>query len=139
MKKRRQYKSLQQLKNLEHKRWRRRLRSKKKHSGPSLSLKSPQVSAIPQPMKNSKKVTAPNDFCIKENPERVIEFINKLNDCLTKRKSCYIDLSGVTHLSPDAVVVLLSILGQFKRRQVLFNGNFPDNSEVKKQFVKLDL
>ena len=137
MKKCRQYKSLQQLKNLERKRWRRRLRSKNKHRGLSFTVKSPQMPAFPQPAKYSRTVLAPEDFCIKENPEKVIEFINKLNDCLTKRKSCYIDINAVTHLSPDAVVVLLSILGQFKRRRVPFNGNFPNDIVVKKQLIKM--
>lgn len=137
MKKRRLYKSLQQLRNLERRRWRRNLRSKRKHGGPSYLASSPRIPSIPQPKRYSKTVLAPDDFCIKENPERVIEFINKLNECLTKRKSCYIDLNNVTRLSPDAVVVLLSILGQFKRRNVLFNGNFPNDGDVKKQLINM--
>lgn len=137
MKKRRKYKSLQQLKNLERRRWKRRLLSKRSHCGPSFVARSPQMPTVPQAIKYSKTVSAPDNFCIKENPEKVIEFINKLNECLNKRKTCYIDLSSVSQLSPDAVVVLLSILGQFKKRRVLFNGNFPNNQEIRRQLIRL--
>lgn len=137
MRKPRQYKSLQNLKNLERRKWRRKLRSKRKHGAPSSIARSPQKPTYPQPVKYSRTVSAPEHFCIKENPESVIEFINKLNDYLNRRKSCYIDLSAVRQLSPDAVVVLLSILSQFKRRRVPFNGNFPDDQQVKRQLIGL--
>lgn len=137
MRKPRKYKTLQNLKNLELRRWRRKLRSKRSHGRPSFAASTPKISTGPQPVKYSRTVPAPAHFCIKENPEMVIEFINKLNEYLTKRKSCYIDLSAVTQLSPDAVVVLLSILGQFKRFGVPFNGNFPNNPDVKRQLIGL--
>lgn len=137
MRKPRKYKSLQNMKNLERRRWKRSLRSKRKHSGPSFIASSPKLPIPAQPIKYSRTVLAPEHFCIKENPERVIEFINKLNEHLTRGKSCYIDLSAVKQLSPDAVVVLLSILSQFKRRRVLFNGNFPNDQEVKRQLIGL--
>lgn len=137
MKKPLRYKSIQQLKNLERRRWRRKLRYKKKHNSSFIVSKSSSVPDGYQLVKYNKTLIAPENFCIKENPEKVIEFINRMNELLNKRKSCYIDLSTVTQLSPDAVVVLLSILGQFKRRCVPFNGNFPNNPEVKKQLIKL--
>jgi len=137
MRKPRKYKSLQNMKNLERRRWKRSLRSKRKHSGPSFIASSPILPIPARPVKYSRTVLAPEHFCIKENPERVIAFINKLNEHLTRRKSCYIDLSAVKQLSPDAVVVLLSILSQFKRRRVLFNGNFPNDQEVKRQLIGL--
>ena len=135
MRKPRKFKSLQNMKNLERRRWRRTLRSKRKHGASSSFVSSTKTPILSQPVKYSRTVSAPENFCIKENPERVIEFINKLNEYLTKRESCYIDLSAVNRLSPDAVVVLLSILSQFKRRQVPFNGNFPDDQLVKRQLI----
>lgn len=110
----------------------------KNNAGRSLYIASvSRVPALQQPGKYSKTVSAPEHFCIKENPEGVIKFINKLNGCLTERKSCYVDLSAVQQLSPDAVVVLLSILSQFKKRQIWFNGNFPSDRSVKSQLIGL--
>lgn len=137
MRKPRKCKSLQNLKNLERRRWNRGLRSKKKRRRLSYMGASPQVKTVQQLVKYTKTVSAPEHFCIKENPEKVIEFINKLNEALTKRKSCYIDLSAVKQLSPDAVVVLLSILSQFKKYRIPFNGNFPFNQEVKRKLIDL--
>lgn len=136
MKKPRKIKSLQNLKNLEHRRWRRSQRSKRKNSNPLFTANVPRASKQ-RPGKYSKTISAPEHFCIKENPEEVIEFINKLNACLTQRKSCYVNLSAVKQLSPDAVVVLLSILGQLKKRQIRFNGNFPEDRAVKRQLIGL--
>lgn len=74
---------------------------------------------------NKNKVSAPNVFCIKENPQEVVRFINKLNRYLETRTPVFIDLSRVEYIAHDAIVVLLSILSLFKKRHVDFNGNFP--------------
>lgn len=73
-------------------------------------------------------------FCIKENPESVIKFINKLNKQLDKKVPTFIDLSKVADISYDTIVVLLSIVYQFKQRRISFNGNFPDDISCKKKF-----
>lgn len=74
-----------------------------------------------------KTVSAPSRFCIKENPNDVVRFINKLNVNFEKRVSTFVDLSRVTDISHDAIVVLLSIMYQFKKYRIKFNGNFPEN------------
>lgn len=79
-----------------------------------------------------KYVTAPATFCIKENTEEVIKFVNRLNKQLNRRTPTFIDLSKVTDISYDAIVVLLSIISQFKRQHISFNGNFPDDNSCRK-------
>lgn len=74
-----------------------------------------------------KTLFAPAKFCIKENPEEVVRFVNKLNKNFEKRIPTFVNLSKVTYISYDAIVVLLSIMSQFKRNRIQFNGNFPDN------------
>ena len=74
---------------------------------------------------NRNKVSAPNVFCIKENPQEVVKFINKLNKYLETRTPVFINLSKVEYIAHDAIVVLLSILSLFKKRHIDFNGNFP--------------
>ncbi len=80
-----------------------------------------------------KSVTAPTTFCIKENTEDVIKFVNRLNERLSRRIPTFINLSKVTEISYDAIVVLLSIISQFKRLRIPFNGNFPDDSICRKK------
>ena len=82
-----------------------------------------------------KYVTAPATFCIKENSEEVIEFVNRLNKQLDKRTPTFIDLSNVTEISYDAIVVLLSITSQFKRLRIPFNGNFPSDNNCRKKLT----
>lgn len=138
MKKNAKYKSLRQRKNLYARRWKRRLKSKRKRSR-SFGQRSVTINP-PKPtmeIKYDKYIVAPDNFCIKENPEPVIKFINKLNDCLNSRRSCFVVLTNVKNMSPDAVVVLLSILGQFKKQGVKFNGNYPNDLAARKRFVEM--
>lgn len=75
---------------------------------------------------------APVRFCIKDNPEEVIRFVNKLNKYLKERKAVFVDLSAIEFMSHDAIVVLLSIMYQFKKNNIPFNGNFPKNTSCRK-------
>ena len=75
---------------------------------------------------------APANFCIKENPEEVIKFVNTLTRYLRERTAVFVDLSEIVNISHDAIVVLLSIMYQFKDQNIPFNGNFPDNALCKK-------
>ena len=80
---------------------------------------------------NKNKVSAPEIFCIKENPKEVVKFINKLNNYLENRIPAFIDLSKVTYIAHDAIVVLLSILSLFRKRGIDFNGNFPNDDRCR--------
>lgn len=78
-----------------------------------------------------KNIVAPSKFCIKDNPNEVVRFINKLNTNFEKHISTFVDLSKVIDISHDAIVVLLSIMYQFKKHRIKFNGNFPDDPKCR--------
>lgn len=109
---------------------RRRLRSCRKRKAQNW-----YVNTLSKEQKNNlhtKHPQAPSDFCIKENPEEVIKFVNTLNRYLKERTPVFVDLSKIEKISHDAIVILLSIMYQFKKRKISFNGNFPTNEICRK-------
>ena len=106
--------------------WRRRLKSKNKHTQQFISKKGLSVRYGAQVSQHySKVLTAPSNFCIKENPNEVVRFINRLNKCVDSRTSVFINLERIVSISHDAIVILLSLKTQFKALRIPFNGNFP--------------
>ena len=92
--------------------WRRRLKSKNKHTQQFISKKGLSVRYGAQVSQHySKVLTAPSNFCIKENPNEVVRFINRLNKCVDSRTSVFINLERIVSISHDAIVILLPIGG----------------------------
>jgi hypothetical protein len=81
--------------------------------------------------KDYKKVKAPQIFSFRNNPDRVIEFLNKVKDCFDKKQKIFIRLDAVTIIDYDAIVVLFSIMIRFKSQGIKFNGDFPENKQAK--------
>lgn len=78
------------------------------------------------------KVSAPKNFSFLTNAEEVIVFINHIEELLEKRKRTYIVLKKVENIDYGAITVLLSIMFKFKESKVKFNGNFPQNLEIRR-------
>jgi hypothetical protein len=76
-----------------------------------------------------KHIVAPPNFTLVGNPhpEKVIAFINRLKECLDKKKKVFVVLSHITTIENDAIAVLLSAIVRFKALGVPFDGNTPDN------------
>lgn len=69
--------------------WRRRLKSKNKHTQQFISKKGLSVRYGAQVSQHySKVLTAPSNFCIKENPNEVVRFINRLNKYNRANEMC---------------------------------------------------
>lgn len=111
---------------------RRRLKSMRKRKQQNQYDNHPQADTRSYHTNRPKHPKAPANFCIKENPEEVIKFVNTLTRYLKGKIPVFVDLSEIVNISHDAIVVLLSIMYQFKRRNIPFNGNFPDNDLCKK-------
>ena len=76
-------------------------------------------------------IYAPNILSLINNPTKVIEFINKLKRTYKDRQKVFVDLSDVTSIGHDAIVILLSIMIKFKTNKIKFNGNFPKSKSAK--------
>lgn len=77
-------------------------------------------------------VKAPKNFSFLKNPEEVIVFINTLENLLKKRTRVFIVLKNVQEIDYGAITILLSVMKMFKYAGVGFNGDFPQNEEIKK-------
>ncbi len=97
---------------------------------------------IPSIKKNKHKywdyneVIAPSDFSFLYNTEEVISFVNEIVDYHKKRKKVWVRLRDVIHIDYGAIVVLLSIMVQFKSQGIDFNGDKPRNVEANRLLYK---
>lgn len=72
-----------------------------------------------------KHVHAPTIFSLVENRDEMLSFLNDLRHCLDLHKKTLVRLDDVQQMPTDAVLVLLSIMVQFKTAKVAFNGTKP--------------
>jgi hypothetical protein len=82
-------------------------------------------------IKDYTKVRAPEDFSFKQNPEKVIQFINKIKGCFDRREKTFVMLESVKKIDYDAIVVLFSIMIRFKSQNIPFNGDFPAENNIR--------
>lgn len=79
-----------------------------------------------------KHLRAPSNFSLLENTDDVLSFIEKINYCYEKKKDIFIEMTNVENIAHGTIVVLLSILVQFKSKGIRVNGNFPKFVNAKK-------
>ena len=114
--------------NMNRKKWRQKVRFRRRKTEMrrrSLSDSALNVSSVAS--EYDRQIPAPPKFSMIDNPVDTVTFVEKLYRCLEKRKSVFIDLSNIVYITYDAVLVLLSMVYQFKRAAISFNGNFPHN------------
>ncbi len=81
-------------------------------------------------------VPAPNPLSFTKNTELVIAFLNKLEELLLRRRKVFVELKHVSSVDYGAIAVLLSVMIKFQANRVKFDGDFPHDSGVKKQFIE---
>lgn len=70
-----------------------------------------------------------------ENPEGVIEFVSTLASSARRGKILFVDLSRITRISPDAILLLLSTIKSKKLKKCLtVRGNEPTDPKVRATF-----
>ena len=77
-------------------------------------------------------VKAPGTFSLLNNTNGVLKFIKDLEVCLEKKRKTFVELSDVTEMHHDAIVVLLSIMRRFREEGIPFNGDFPQDDIARK-------
>lgn len=58
--------------------------------------------------KDKRTITAPSMFCLVENYEQVVEFLDKIDNMIQDCNICYLDLSSLIRITPDALLYLIS-------------------------------
>lgn len=89
-----------------------------------------------QQFKEYSFITAPQIFSIEKNESEVIEFQHKVKACFVARKKILIRLEKVTFLSTDAILLLLTILVEYKSAGIDFNGTKPFDSTIRARLQK---
>lgn len=129
-------------KSVENKRIRRRSIHKERRKGINLlHFGTPKKEAqddikLMSATRGYERVHAPEIFSFNENPEGVIQFINKLEVLFNKRKKTCVMLKNIREIDYGAIVSLLSIMVQFKSNNIKFNGNFPKNKIAKQTLIQ---
>jgi hypothetical protein len=75
------------------------------------------------------RLAAPPAFSMVENTEETIRFLDRITFHLDRKDPVFIDLSGVTTMTIDAIVLLISKLKRGRR----YAGNFPANPSLRKR------
>ena len=82
------------------------------------------------------KIPAPDNLSLIDNTESVLHFISRLRECFEKKKKVFINLSRVSNISGDGILILLSNLVLFKTRKIKFNGNYPKDKKTRNKLEK---
>ncbi|EGJ72302.1 hypothetical protein Bcop_2132 [Bacteroides coprosuis DSM 18011] len=84
------------------------------------------------PFKDYVKIHAPNTLSFIDNSNEVVNFIDKLKHQFDLKNKVFVVLKDVQKITYDAIVVLLSIMVEFKSNRIAFNGDFPENKTARK-------
>ena len=127
------------IKRLAEKSWKRNLRFKEKKKNRRKSLLSVNIYQrreinqkiqLKRQLSQYKHIKAPVFFSLAHNTEETLKFIEKIETCFKNKQKVFVDLSHVERLANGAIVVLLSILVNFKTHGIDFNGNFPKSIDA---------
>ncbi|MBP9811844.1 hypothetical protein KBC86_00570 [Candidatus Gracilibacteria bacterium] len=79
----------------------------------------------------TKKPIPPKNFSFIDNPEEVIKYIKKLKNFSNAGHSVHIDLSNITNLTPDALLLLLANF----QKDTKYTGAGPKDQNLQKIFL----
>ena len=78
-----------------------------------------------------KNVKAPENFSLLTNTEETIDFLNRIEAYFNNRREVFVVLKNVKYIDPSAITVLLSLMYKFKVARINFNGDFPEDVDVR--------
>lgn len=78
----------------------------------------------------------PDNFSIIHNCENTINFFIDVLDSINKAKPLKIDLSFVKEITPDAIIYLILVLEESKRKNISVQGNAPKEKEAFLIFIQ---
>lgn len=128
-------------KRLADKSWKRKLASKEKKKQRNRLLTGTSIVRRKELSKRNqlrrehpqyKHIKAPSFFSLAHNTEVTLSFISKIENCFIRKQQVFVDLSQVNRIANGAIVVLLSVLVNFKTHDIDFYGNLPTNPNVLK-------
>lgn len=85
------------------------------------------------------KLEAPQNFSFISNTDEIVNFFNSIKEHVDNDQPVNIDVSKITTLSPDIIILLISILKDKKSIKVGIRGNAPENPKLRKVFIESGL
>jgi hypothetical protein len=83
------------------------------------------------------KLNAPSNFSFIENTVEVLSYLENIQNHINHRKPILINLKEITHLTNDAIVLLLSLVkNPAITKGVSIKGNYPKDEELRKIFIE---
>lgn len=82
---------------------------------------------------------APQNFSFINNTKEVLTYFNDVRDFIKEKQSVNLNISEITHLTPDTITLLMAKLSEKESRKVVLHGNAPKNPVLKKMFIESGL
>lgn len=82
---------------------------------------------------------APPNFSLIDNSDDVIKYFNKVKDNVESDQPVRIDISKITNLSPDIIILQIAVLKEKKSMRVGIFGNAPEDPNLRKIFIESGL
>ena len=119
------------------KKWKRKLRHNewKRNKKTYLQGLSKEIVHEVNKFKDYIRVKTPEIFSFISNPNETINFINKIEELFHKRKKTFINISKVKELDYSAIIVLVSIMFLFKKKNIPFGGNYPKREDLRRLLI----
>lgn len=80
-------------------------------------------------------IKAPENFSVVYNPKATIDFFLSVFSAMHKGKPVQVNLEFVNKITPDAILYLLVLLQEAKKRKIPFKGNSPKDSVANSAFI----
>jgi hypothetical protein len=84
--------------------------------------------------KNEFRIDAPIKCSILNNTDEFCKFISDIHFFYKARKPIFVNMKNVQEIDDDAILVMLSIMIEFKEKKIRYNGNYPENKEIADKF-----
>lgn len=82
---------------------------------------------------------APSNFSFIDNTDEVVKYFNTVKDNVEANQPVNIDISKITNLSPDIIILQMAVLKDKKSMRVGINGNAPKDPNLRKIFIESGL
>lgn len=69
------------------------------------------------------------------NTNEILTYFNEIKAFIAQKQSVKLDISKITHLTPDMITLLLVIFNEKQSKKVGMSGNAPNNEALSKMFL----
>jgi hypothetical protein len=82
---------------------------------------------------------APSNFSFINNTIELLHYFEDVKQVIFDRKSAFIDISRITKLTPDTIILLIAKLHEKLSKKIGIRGNAPDDPKLNRMFIESGL